>query len=73
MRSRTSEDANVHRGHQRLGRADCGEGVREMITTQLPDRRDIQLLRSFAHPRLKLAGDVYQRLPGLADAGMQAG
>ena len=46
-------------------RADCGEGVLEMIATQLPDRFDVQRLGSLSNPRLELAGDAHQHLAGL--------
>ena len=49
-------------------RADCGEGVLEMIATQLPDRFDVQRLGSLSNPRLELAGDAHQHLAGLAEA-----
>ncbi len=52
-------------------RADCGEGVLEMIATQLPDRFDVQRLGSLSNPRLELAGDAHQHLAGLAEEGVQ--
>lgn len=57
----------------RWRRADCGEGELEVIAAQLPDRCDIERLRSFGNPGLKLAGDAHQRLPGFAKVGMQSG
>ena len=52
---------------------DSGDGALEMITTQQPDRCDAQLLRSLAHPGLKLAGYAHEHLPRLVEIGMLAG
>lgn len=53
--------------------SDRGEGTFEMIAAQAPDRGDAQLLRSFTHPGLKLAGDAHQHLPCFVEVGMLAG
>lgn len=44
-----------------------------MLAATHPHRSGVQLLRSISRPRLKLAGDTHEHLPGLVEAGMLAG
>lgn len=56
-----------------LGRPDLCQCVLQMVATQGPDGRRIELLRSTSHPSLEPGGDAHQRLFGLAEMGVQAG
>ena len=49
------------------------EGVLEVVATQGPDYRWVELLRSLSRPVLKPVGDPDQHLFGLAKMGVQAG
>lgn len=50
--------------------SDGGNDAFEMIAAQQPDRCDIQLLRSFAHPGLKLGGYAHEHVPGFVEIGI---
>ena len=56
-----------------FGWSNSRNGALEMIATQQPYRSDAQLLRSFAHPSFKLAGDAHEHVPGFVEMGMLAG
>ena len=49
------------------------EGALEIFAAVHPDRSGFQLLRSLAHPGLKLAGYAREHLPGLVEVGVLAG
>ena len=44
-----------------------------MVATAQPDRWGVELLRSFAHPGLKLAGHAHEHLAGLVEIGVLPG
>ena len=52
---------------------DGRDGALEMVATAQPARWGGELLRSFAHPGLKLAGHAHEHLAGLVEIGVLPG